>query len=125
MNQGVILLGHGSRREEANAEVRAIEAMLRQKRPQTIYSSAYLSLQTPDLSEAVEQMAQRGVNRIIVMPLFLFTGDHVKKDIPNLVQKLGDTYPEVQIVLARHFGADPGIVDIVQQRIEEAQNTRL
>lgn len=120
MQAGIILLGHGSRREEANEEIRQIAAMIKQAHPESLYETAFLSFGEPDLTEVVEKMIQEGIDKIIVMPLFLVTGNHITRDIPSKLLLQKTTHPEVKFVLAKHFGPHHGIVDIVEERIQEA-----
>lgn len=120
MQEGIILLGHGSRREEANEEIRQIAAMIKEADPEGIYETAFLSFGSPDLSEVADKMINDGMDKIIVMPLFLVTGNHITRDIPSKLLLQKTTYPEVSFVLAKHFGVHHGIVDIVKERIQEA-----
>jgi len=122
MNTGVILLGHGSRREEANDEIRQIAKMIQDGDKAGCYEVAFLSFADPSLTEAAEDLIAKGVDNIIVMPIFLVTGNHIKRDIPSKLLLLKTSHPEVKFVMAKHFGAHPEIVKIVQDRILSASN---
>jgi sirohydrochlorin ferrochelatase len=65
MGEGIIILGHGSRRQEANEEIREIAALIKKDDPHGIYETAFLSFADPDLSEAVENMIRAGIDKII------------------------------------------------------------
>ena len=121
MQEGVIILGHGSRREEANQEVRELVDMLRKKAEDIPYKEAFLSFGSPNLEEAVNHLVQEGVKRIVVTPLFLVTGNHIQKDIPRELERLREKYPGVQLIPASHLGPHPEIMGIVKQRINEAR----
>ncbi len=120
MSEGIILLGHGSRREEANEEIREIARMVASSQQGAFYETAYLSIAQPDLSEAVEKLVQQGVNRIIVTPVFLVTGNHIARDIPEEIEKLKPSYPGIEFIMTGHIGTHPGVAEIVKQRIQEA-----
>ncbi len=124
MSEGVILLGHGSRREEANEEIRQIGRMVAAGSPGDLFETAFLSLCTPDLSEVVARFSQAGIDKIIVTPVFLVTGNHIARDIPEEIDKQRASYPNVEFVMARHIGPDPEVVEIVKNRIREAINDR-
>lgn len=120
MSDGIILLGHGSRREEANEEIREIARMAAGNQQGDFYETAFLSIARPDLSEAVKKIIQLGVNRIIIMPVFLVTGNHIVQDIPEEIERLKISYPDIEFIMAGHIGTHPGIADIIKERIMEA-----
>ncbi len=120
MKEGIILLGHGSRREEANEEIREIARMILDGDERDLYEIAFLSFGFPDLTEAVERLVEKGVDKIIVMPIFLVTGNHITRDIPGKLLLQKTTYPNIQFVMAKHIGPHPAIAEIVKKRITEA-----
>ena len=120
IKQGVILLGHGSRREEANEEIREMAKLVQEADPNGLYEVAFLSFGSPHLADAAVTLIEKGCEKIIVMPMFLVTGNHINRDITSRLLLQKTTYPEVKFVLAKHFGAHPGIISIVQERIQEA-----
>jgi sirohydrochlorin ferrochelatase len=120
MKTGVILLGHGSRREEANDEIREIARMVQADDQAGCYEVAYLSFASPSLTDAAADLIDQGFDNIIVMPVFLVTGNHIKRDIPSKLLMLKTSNPEVNFIMAKHFGAHPSIVKIVQERIMNA-----
>lgn len=119
MKEGIILLGHGSRREEANEEIRQIARMVAEGDLEHFYETAFLSFGSPDLSEAVERLVQKGLQRIIIMPIFLVKGNHIQRDIPHQVSFQETAYPDIEFISTRYLGADPLIVDMVRERIAE------
>jgi sirohydrochlorin ferrochelatase len=120
MKEGVILLGHGSRREEANEEIRQMAKMVQEADKDGLYEVAFLSFGEPHLAAAAEKLIDKGCEKIIVMPMFLVTGNHIKRDIPSRILLQKTTHPNVKFILAEHFGTHPAIINIVQERIKEA-----
>jgi sirohydrochlorin ferrochelatase len=57
------------------------------------------------------------------MPLLLFSGNHVLKDIPDEIENEKRKYPEIQFFYARNLGADKRIAQIAADRIDEATKT--
>ncbi|OEF97992.1 sirohydrochlorin chelatase [Desulfuribacillus alkaliarsenatis] len=121
MKEGIILLGHGSRREEANQEIHQMAKNIQERNPEGLYEVGFLSFGEPNIGDAAKRLIKKGVEKIIVMPMFLVTGNHIKRDIPSRLMMLKTTHPDVVFVLAKHFGPHPGILDIVEDRIKEAQ----
>lgn len=120
MKAGVVLIGHGSRREEANEEIRALARLVQNSDRCGRYEVAFMQFGSPGLPEAVAKLAAQGVERIIVMPLFLITGNHVSEDIPSDLEVIKQQYPGIEFVMARHFAAHPALVKIIQERVSEA-----
>jgi len=79
---------------------------------------AFMDHCRPDLGTAVRELVNQGIKSIVVVPLFLFRGIHVQKDIPGDIRFLRDQYG-IEIVCARNLGADPRIADIVVERVRE------
>ncbi|CAA7601908.1 sirohydrochlorin cobaltochelatase [Acididesulfobacillus acetoxydans] len=119
METEIILLGHGSRRAEANQgliEVAdKVEALM--GRPVT---PAFMSHGSPSLPQAVRDKARQGAKKVIVMPLFLFSGMHVTVDIHEEVAEVRGEFPELEIIFSEALGADDMIANLASLRIKEA-----
>ncbi|AHF06299.1 sirohydrochlorin chelatase [Desulfitobacterium metallireducens] len=119
MTTEIILLGHGSRRKEANDSLievaKKVEDILGHE-----VTPAFMGNWEPRLPEAVKAKVEAGAQKIIIMPLFLFRGMHVTVDIRNEVQEIQETHPEVEIVFTPELGADDSIAILASSRIKEA-----
>ncbi|HWP95274.1 MAG TPA: CbiX/SirB N-terminal domain-containing protein [Syntrophomonadaceae bacterium] len=122
MREGVVLLAHGSKRQEANQEIGSLLSDIQNRDPEGIYELALMSFGPPGIPDAIGRLAARGVERIVVMPLFLVTGNHIHHDIPDLLLHEKARYPEVEFVMARHLAGHPGLINIVLDRILESSN---
>lgn len=119
MTTEIILLGHGSRRKEANESLievaqKVTEILGREVTP------TFMAHWEPSLPEAVNAKIEAGAQKIIIMPLFLFRGMHVTVDIHNEVQEIQEKHPEVEIVFTSELGADDSIAFLASSRIKEA-----
>lgn len=122
MKEGVIILGHGSRREDANEEIRLFTEKLGEKDPEREYQVAFLELADPSLDEAIEKLLNRTkLEKVIIMPMFLTVGNHMHRNIPDKIWKLQIIHPHVKFALAPHLGLDYRMMDIVHDRIRVAQ----
>jgi sirohydrochlorin ferrochelatase len=118
MKTEIILLGHGSRRAEANKGLLVVAEKVSQLLGQPV-TPAYMSHDRPSLPEAVEEKIKEGAMKIVVMPLFLFRGVHVTVDIHEELNEIRERYPNVEIVFTRELGADDGIASLASLRIRE------
>jgi sirohydrochlorin ferrochelatase len=81
---------------------------------------AFLQFASPSLSEAANTLVTNGCTRIVVLPLLLFTGQHVTADIPEELERIKGAHAEVEFVYAGNIGPDPRVAHIAADRIEEA-----
>lgn len=120
MKEGVILLGHGSKRNEANEEMRELGRMVANNLDDLMCEVAFLTFGEPDLSKAVERLVDGKAEQIIIAPVFLVTGNHIKKDIPAKVRQEKEKYPWINFVTVDHFGPHPVLVGLICEKIKEA-----
>lgn len=119
MKTGVIILSHGSRSPEALITLRKLKDMVIAKGNFDAVEGASLQFNQPDLPAVLADMAGRGMDRVIVMPLFLYMGMHMKRDIPEILAGQRELYPKMQIVMTANIGADKKLAEIVLDRIGE------
>ena len=123
MKTGVIVLAHGSKVKSGNEGLFKVVEMLRAMEKWDMVDACFLQLAKPGLSEGVKTIVEKGAEKIVVMPLLLFSGNHVLKDIPNEIENEKRKYPEIQFFYARNLGADERIAQIAADRIDEATKT--
>ncbi len=85
---GLLLFAHGARDPAWARPFEAVAARLREARPGVPLALAFLEFMTPDLPTAGDQLVAAGCTRVHILPLFLGTGGHVRRDVPALLQTL-------------------------------------
>lgn len=116
MNPHVLLLSHGSRDLSSIEEMGRLAQTYQARHPDWKIHHAFLELADPSFISVVEKIASHS-EKIQVLPLFLFEGVHVTQDIPALVQKARLKFPRVTFQLARPFGMDPLVTDLLWERL--------
>ena len=116
---GAVVLGHGSRLKKANALIPEIINGLKLTLGLYKIYPAYLQLAKPDLGQSLEKLAKAGCRRIIIIPFFLFVGNHVSRDIPEIIEQEKKKYPDVNFIYTENLGEDSRIADIVADKIRE------
>ncbi len=111
MKVGLILFAHGARDARWAEPFEAIVASLRQRAPQLAVRLAFLELMQPDLDAAAAALVAEGIERIDVLPLFLGTGGHLRRDLPPLVEAIAARHPGVAIRLHGAAGEAPPVID--------------
>lgn len=116
--KAIVILGHGSRAEEAIQSFYQLVDLVKEKIKSDNITAAFLGSAEPKLEAVVSELAEKGITQIIVVPLFLFRGIHVTEDIPRIIDQLQQKYG-VEITCTRNLGSDTRIADIVVDRIRE------
>ncbi|SPF39553.1 sirohydrochlorin cobaltochelatase (short variant) [Candidatus Desulfosporosinus infrequens] len=119
MESEIILLGHGSRRAEANEGLLVVAQKVSLLMGQTV-TPAYMAHDHPSLPEVVEAKIKEGALKLVIMPLFLFRGVHVSVDIHEELREIREQHPNVEIIFTKELGADDGIANLAWVRIKEA-----
>ncbi|CAK9176148.1 unnamed protein product [Ilex paraguariensis] len=114
---GVIIVDHGSRRKESNLMLNEFVAMFRDKTGYLIVEPAHMELAEPSIRDAFSSCVQRGANRVIVSPFFLFPGRHWHQDIPSLTAEAAKEHPGVSYIITAPLGLHDLLVDVVIDRI--------
>ena len=111
----LLLVAHGSRRQESNDEVIALADRLRDacNPDYTIVHAGFLELASPSIPEGIEKCIDAGARRVTVLPYFLNSGRHVVKDVPDIVAYARTRHPGTEILLAEHLGASSLMVDLL------------
>lgn len=115
----LLLLGHGSKIEEANNELLRLGACLKEESGIKIVEVAFLQLAEPLFYAGIKNCIRKGARKIIIVPYFLYKGAHVKQDIPRQIEDMKKDMPEVDIILAGHIGFHQKLVEIILDRITE------
>ncbi len=118
----VILIGHGSRVPGAGKDMEKVALFLASSGEYSVVEACYMSRVSPFFPETLKSVAKYNVKKIIVLPYFLHSGLHLVLDIPAMIQKEAEKYPDVKIVYGPHLGYDSTMVELVKQRIEDAKN---
>ncbi len=115
----LLLIAHGSRQAEANADLHHVAAELR-RRGHEIVVAAFLELAEPGILEGGRRCVALGGERVVLLPYFLSAGVHVCRDLRAAREVLAAEFPRVEFVLADALGRHPLLVDVLEQRLREA-----
>lgn len=119
-HSGYIVFGHGSSLESANDAVRAVAAEMARSAGYNAVETAFLEGGKPDLRGAIDLLAARGIDHVVVLPYFLTLGMHLQRDLPKLVKEILLVYPEMQIHVAPPLDGHPGMLEALLGRARDA-----
>jgi len=115
----LLLIAHGSRHPEANADLHHVAAGLRQRGFAVVVAS-FLELAEPGIDDGGRMCVAQGAGRVVLLPYFLSPGVHVRRDLTAARRRLAEEFPAVEFLLAEPLGRHPLLLEVVAQRVEEA-----
>lgn len=124
MKEGILLCGHGSRREAAITSFKRLVAILKD-RYESDYDVDYgfLEFNHPTYEAAVERMYLNGIRKIYALPVILFAGSHAKNDIPYELNTIQSYHEDLTISMGKHIGVNSFLLDLAVKRIKETEVT--
>jgi len=117
MKKAILIIDHGSRRQEANDMLREVARMIQdQADGEVVVRHAHMELAEPSIAEGIGHCVQAGAEEIIVHPYMLSPGRHAMEDIPRLVEEAAARYPGLRYRLTEPLGIDPLLGEVVLAR---------
>ncbi len=117
--KALLIIAHGSRREESNEEVRQLASRIAKNSGKTfaVVTSCFLEISSPPVDSAIANLADNGITEILILPYFLAAGSHVSNDIPRIIDREKENFPTLQFETLPHLGALPGISTLILNHI--------
>ena len=106
----LILFAHGARDPEWAAPMRRVCAAVRARAPDLRVEPAFLEFMIPDLRDCAEALLAEGFERIVVVPLFIAQGGHLRHDVPRLLDELRQRNPLARFELRAAIGEAESVV---------------
>ena len=113
----VILVDHGSRRDESNQLLLEVVDAFRQHAAWNIVEPAHMELVEPSIATAFDKCVGQGAELIIVFPYFLSPGRHWHEDIPRLAAKAAQAYPGICHLVTAPLGLHALMLQVIDARI--------
>lgn len=118
--KAVLIVAHGSREAETKDTMEAITRMAAARLPETLIETAYMEFCHLNIAEGLDSLVAKGADDIRVVPYFLFSGIHIREDIPEELEKYRKNHPQIQLSMGRTLGADERLAEILSDRVREA-----
>ena len=116
MKQAILIMVHGSPRPVANEDMFAVVEVVRQRGVYPIVEVGFMEINAPPIPEAIARCVAQGAERVVAVPYFLHTGNHVTDDLPTLLEAAQSRYPQVEFIMGDYLGHDPLLADVIAER---------
>ncbi len=113
MTTALILFAHGARDPEWANPLRRVEAAIRQRITTTPVELAFLEFLSPSLADSVANMVAQGADKIVVLPMFIAAGGHLKRELPEMIERLRSTYPGIDFLQYGAIGEHEMVVQAI------------
>ena len=112
-----VLIAHGAREASWALPLRRVADSVVAQAPELRVELAFMELMPPDLGECAEKLVAEGFRRIMVVPLFIAQGGHLKNDVPRLIDALCARHPAVELVLVPPVGEAESVVQAMAAHV--------
>jgi len=120
MTTALVLFAHGARDPEWANPLRRVQAAIRQRAAGVVVELAFLEFMAPKLHDCAAALVADGATKIVVMPMFIAQGGHLKREVPEMLGQLRSTWPEIQISLGDAIGENEIVVQAMANAALEA-----
>jgi sirohydrochlorin cobaltochelatase len=117
--KALIIAAHGSKKNESNAEVASLADRLSKKATGSFESVDYAFLQfaEPLLESKIDELAQKGIKKIVIFPFFIAAGSHIRVDIPEVVKKAKAAHDDIEFSVTDHLGKIQAVEEIILREV--------
>jgi sirohydrochlorin ferrochelatase len=113
---GLLLIDHGSRRAESNAQLEDMAARVWRLRPTAVVAAAHMEIAQPDLATAFTTLVTHGATRVVILPYFLGDGRHLTQDIPELAKAAAARHPGIAWSIGGALGPHDALAALLLER---------
>lgn len=115
--RGLVFVAHGSHNLASNDKIKQLTKELKKalKDQYSFVNYAFLEFTTPSIRDAIKFQIENGSTTIVLFPFFLSMGNHVSKDIPDIIDAAKKGHPDVIFKILRPFGSYQEIFDLIIQ----------
>lgn len=121
----LLAVAHGTNDPEGLQTLDALLERIRFLRPGVETSLSFVSVARPRVDEELVRLLAEGVTELVILPLLLGAGYHVRHDIPEAV-RLAARQPggiTAKIYPAAALGPDPLLASVLQDRLSAVRGT--
>jgi sirohydrochlorin ferrochelatase len=119
---GIILVDHGSRRDEANVLLEDVAQLFRGTTDAPNVEIAHMELAQPTIAQAFDRCVKQGAKRVVVHPYFLAPGRHSTTDIPRMVAEAASMHPTIAYTVTAPLGLHPRMPEVILDRVATSMN---
>jgi sirohydrochlorin ferrochelatase len=118
--QALLLIDHGSIRDDANDLLPKVARMVKELSDFEIVCYAHMELAEPTIQQGFDACVAAGADDVIVHPYFLGPGRHSASDIPRMAAQAAAGHPGVSYRITEPLGLDAKIGQLIIERVQQS-----
>jgi sirohydrochlorin cobaltochelatase len=111
MSRGIVLFGHGSRNAAWAEPFQLLKREVERLQPGARVELGFLELMEPSLPAAIASLADAGLDEVIIVPVFISAGSHVREDLPRLAEEAMEAHPGLRVRMVPSLGEAPEMLE--------------
>ena len=92
MKKGILLCCHGTRSIEGIKDTIKLLRIFKKKNKSYTVKIGYLEIRKPTIKDQLDFFFRRKFDNLVIVPAMIFSGNHVTKDIPKILNNLKKNY---------------------------------
>ena len=100
MKKAILLCYHGSKDLEGSADTKKLTKIFQKKNKDITIKYGYLQNAKPSINDQLNTLLKKKFYRIMIIPGMIFSGNHVTKDIPKIINKFQKENKQVKISIS-------------------------
>jgi sirohydrochlorin cobaltochelatase len=113
MTSALVLFAHGARDPEWRLPFENVQRKIAARRPDLAVELAFLEIMEPSLPDIVATLSAAGHTHIIVAPIFMAQGGHLKRDLRQMLDGLRQRHPAVTLEILPAVGEIEPILNAI------------
>lgn len=120
MTKAILFVGHGSKLETGNEEVRQFVKQITPLLPfNLLVETCFLEFAQPNISKGIDLCVEKGATELYIIPIILLHAGHSKIHIPAEIVEAQEKYPHVKFTYGEVLGIHEEIFHILIERLKE------
>ena len=116
MRSTYLIVAHGSKEKESFTAFQKLLKAVRTRLKGKMVEGAFLQINSPSISEAIDRCAKRGERDIVILPMMMFPGRHVKEHIPEIIENAKAKHPQMDFHYARPLSDYPAMLTLIKEQ---------
>ena len=113
---GLLLVDHGSRRAESNAQLEDMARRVHALRPAAVVTAVHMEIAAPTIADGLATLIASGATEIRVLMYFLSDGRHSREDVPTLVREAMLAHPGISVTCGQALGPHDVLASLLLER---------
>ena len=116
-NPAILVCGHGSRDLTAISEFKKLVKDIAHVMPNRCVEYGFLEFAKPTIGQQLDELRNRGIQKVSAVPGMLFAAGHAKNDIPSVLNNYEAQHKEFAISYGRDLAIDTKLLKVAEERI--------